>query len=756
MLIVCLGILVVLAVMATTLLSVVGYQRKISQSYRRRSLTELAALAGRDDARAFLDAEAGTTTTLHGDWARQFEMLRINNDGSTPPDPLNTTFNVLRWAWDGSAWTPETDGGSGFTDYPNTDSGFVPKPGSTPNDVTDFGATTLWNFLADPQDADDWENPYLADPYPDDRQRNGWARWITLEEYDKDWRPLGAGGGGHYRLRYAVGIVDLSGRLLVNPHEDLVGTPTGGLTDIDPDLWAERLGALLEYDADETVPDDLFPNDPGDRDAAEAIYQYPYNATAAVATDDNPPIHSFGQMRRIWDEATPTHPDAALSRLTPFGDLGYDVGAGEEPGAEYIGWRVNVLTAPRSLLEGMVWGLHERYITTDTGTEYGSDDDSDFGVTGLEELELLDGADDPGGYAFQVGPLDDLAGEIVDLTDPDLWDWQGSGTPPTWDTTSAGPYFEILGDPVTISDGSDFFYDIAQALFTAVNTLRYEAAADPASGDLSMGGLQQRFIETLDPWDITRVYNAAWERGQDINTDSDPEPEQREWKMVTGGGALTLRAARMELALNDTLQSLWGDVVVPFDAEPTDPAGGGPLQGVFRFDWDGSDAVHPTGGTPGTDTLTWTDTGPGLEEYWSRLDDPIFNSAPEYQEYPANDLDAHGNHLHGPPDIIDYSEKTGGYPGDPSEAVFREGESTTDANDPDSPHALSATGEWYIGPSRFWHVVVRAELVREVGPDAPAVIARSDLEFVYVNDPDADGDPSDGHVLYQRWIQRGD
>jgi hypothetical protein len=308
------------------------------------------------------------------------------------------------------------------------------------------------------------------------------------------------------------------------------------------------------------------------------------------------------------------------------------------------------------------------------------------------------------------------------------------GTLPT-----AGEDFDVNGVEVDMA-AEEYFHDIAKALFLAVNNMRIKAweaeSSYPADfTDVTMPNLQNYFIEHLDPWDITRIYNMGW--GPDPSGGADPDgcfpPDpgphiQRQWKVTDPN--LTARAARMEKALNDVLQSLWGGEETDYDAHN----GAAGTTGVYSYDWDGSEAVPAAG--------TFVDTAAPWEE-WS----PI-HAGTEYQTYPAT---AASTYFHGPEEILD--DTLGGY-ASAGKDPYTSGEHTDPALYGESH--LSATGEWFIGPSRFWHVVVRAELVNTVDPNAPVVIARSDLEFVYVNDPDADGDPSDGHVLYQRWIQRGD
>lgn len=405
-------ILFALVISATLFLQTVSVQRAISQAQDRRGLCQIALLSGRAHAVAVLDHAYAIDpyTTLQGRWMTAFhhppvwlpETAYAYGDlvikpGTSRADPGSALWHVC--VTDG--------GGTSGTAIP----AFQDEPGTR---VTEDGGSLLtWYALTAP---DDWASNILGNtalglsdydsPHEEFTVHDGRARWHPLGFFDEDFFPVTKEVEARHVLRYAVGIIDQSGLLLVNrartysggrgrlgtrghrqTHADSYGSTThladrtheltGLLHMMNPSSIQEwnvrRPPTTASHDANPDNPQAWIPfSDPNHDEATRAAYltkqemiegyesirvEHEFREwMAARRFDTSSSAHDAYNWTTIARElGADTDGNRAMIQyvelLTPFGN-GLPAST---PGIEEdIQWHVNINTAPREVLRAML------------------------------------------------------------------------------------------------------------------------------------------------------------------------------------------------------------------------------------------------------------------------------------------------------------------------------------------------------------------------------------------------------------------
>ncbi len=639
-LIVCLGLLVVMSIMATAFISAVVIRRNAESGNYFHGVARAAALSGKARAIYTLEKLQGETmTTLGGEWVTAFTFSSGNYAGSM-------------WLHDG-----------------------------------------------------------VVDPMPKEPASSPWsnkAQFFIIENPQY-------GADGHttdYVTGYAVNIIDLSGRIYVNKNNDL----NAGIVDQMGQVLA-RIMTVDKTSVDKgsaIANSPIVPNTANNIAALKGIYKK-NDATDLAAGKSVTGIlsYSWDQIKHnmeMNDGVAGDFSSTALMFMTPF--------AVTEPGLEcqYLPWRINVMTAPRDLLDAYVWSISE--------FDGNSSDDQSYGIPNLDTLVATDGEDVDG---FGVGAL------------PDGSPFADGSSADRGVSTAAGTRIDYS----TSGHTNDWRYDIAAALHRTLYRLRnrdgsinvngtpidyYTAMHLAATPDAALAKFQEALIRELDPdRDILRVYNKTFT----------PSTAGAETKWICSEpiyDAANNKACRLEKATNDFMKSIFGPRDGLFD---NDSIG----HGIYVYDWDKSQC-----GTPAAEHFPSGDSG---NTHLNTL--PFYSTAAEVVLWSDGGPGTSTNGIHAMQGGLrdSFSRYFNGTYDPKIVASNTSGATYNNAADA----ARTWTGEIGFFRSHVFRVVAVGVVCRLSGASPEEIIAQEGVEFVYARDLDNDPNTRDGRILYQKWFK---
>lgn len=405
-------ILFALVISATLFLQSVSVQRAISQAQGRRSLCQIALLSGRAHAIAVLDHAYATDpfTTLQGRWMTAFHHPPVWMPGTTYAyGDLVIRPGTSRADPKDALWYVCVTDGGGMSGTP------IPAfPEEAGERVTEGGGSLLTWYALDASPG--WTSNILADTslglsdhdslHEEFTVHDGRARWQPLGFFDEDWRPVTREVDARHVVRYAVGVIDQTGLLLVNrartyaggrgrlgtrghreTHADSYGTTThladrrnelaGLLYMMNPHSIQEwnvrRPPTAASHAANPDNPQAWIPfSDPNDDEATRSAYltkQEMIEGYESIRVE-----HEFREWMaaRRFDTSNSAHDAYNWSTIarelgadtdgnramipyvelfTPFGN---GLPASTTGISDDIQWHVNINTAPREVLRAML------------------------------------------------------------------------------------------------------------------------------------------------------------------------------------------------------------------------------------------------------------------------------------------------------------------------------------------------------------------------------------------------------------------
>lgn len=314
-LVLCIGFLVVMAVLATAVISVMTLHSSVGKQISTQSILQLAALSAQAYVMNVI-TKTYSDATCNNSFALMDMLRRQYFGGTSTPNATSPTAGNL-WEYAGVYRTE---------DYYGTTDSFK----------------SVWAIYSEEDTRGRWL--YLGSNNVTTDASNASAG------YDKNWKYTTNATDVFYSLRFAVGVVDLTGCWMINPHPSLTNKTE----------WGNALKRMLDC-----------------KEAWNATSSFAKSANVTTVFTGTTNQYSWEHLQNSANNVTRDNRandgPRYLFTLTPFGERNQN-----------IPFKINVFTAPPAVLDAAILAMY-RSIDIPTGWH----DTEPHGFNLAENVKLL-------------------------------------------------------------------------------------------------------------------------------------------------------------------------------------------------------------------------------------------------------------------------------------------------------------------------------------------------------------------------------